>query len=161
MNVKRHSLGWITVLPRVQSYHHVCAHQDDHEQYVKLVCPSQLNCIADLHTKRVIWGLEGEELPPQEVFSLDPIAVFVRQEKLTSDMGSSVRFWAHHILAEQTMYQLNILSTDAFQEVAWEQVYEALHNVPCLFQLWACKQVMKVAGTNTMHAWYNEDHDPR
>ena len=31
------------------TYHHVCAHQDDHEQYEKLMRPSQLNCIVDLH----------------------------------------------------------------------------------------------------------------
>ena len=36
------------------SYHHIRSHQDNHEQYVKLLHSSQLNCIADLHAKWVI-----------------------------------------------------------------------------------------------------------
>ena len=62
---------------------------------------------------------------------------------MTSDTGESIRFWVHKILAAQTMFQLGILSADAFQEVAWRQVYDTLHSVPRLFQLWACKQVMR------------------
>ncbi len=67
------------------------------------------------------------------MFPLEPIAVFVGQEKMALDPGDSIRFWAHCILAEQTMFKLGILSPEAFQEVAWEQVREALHNVPRLF----------------------------
>ena len=74
------------------TYHHVRAHQDDHKQYEKLLRPSQLNRIVDLHAKQAIWGLNGDELPPQEVFPLEPIAVFVRQEKMTSDSDDSIRF---------------------------------------------------------------------
>jgi hypothetical protein len=114
----------------------------------------------DLHAKRVIWGLDGDELPPQEIFPLEPIAVFVGDEKMTSDTGTSLRFWAHKILAEQTFFKLGIMSSHSFQEVAWRHVYDALHEVPRLFQLWACKQVMEVAGTNSNQAIYTEGHDP-
>jgi hypothetical protein len=39
--------------------------------------------------------------------------------------------------------------TDAFDEVDWPHVYRTLHEeVPQLFQVWACKQVMNIAATN-------------
>jgi hypothetical protein len=65
------------------NYLHVRAHQDDEVEYHKLSRPSQLNCLVDLYAKEVIWGLDGDELPPQEVFPLEPVAVFVGQEKMT------------------------------------------------------------------------------
>jgi hypothetical protein len=142
------------------TYLHVRAHQDDTTVYHLLSRPSQLNCIADLRAKGAIWGLEGCELPPQEVFPLEPVAVFVGKEKMTSDTAESLRFWAHHKLAEATFFSLGILSPHGFQEVAWKQVYATLHKVPRLFQLWACKQVMDVAGTNVNQAHYTEGHDP-
>ena len=141
-------------------YRHVRAHQDDLMDYNLLSRPSQLNCVADIHAKREIWSLVGEELPPQEMFPLEPVAVFVGQEKMTSDTGDSLRFWAHHKLARETFFQLGIMSAADFDEVAWRHVYDALYSVPRLFQLWACKQVMEVAGTNVNQAQYKEGHDP-
>ena len=45
--------------------------------------------------------------------------------------------------------------------MAWRQIYDALHDVPRMFQLWACKQVMDVAGTNYNLAKRNKEvHDP-
>ncbi len=39
--------------------------------------------------------------------------------------------------------------TDAFDEVDWPQVYRTLNEeVPRLFQIWACKQVMNITATN-------------
>ena len=63
-------------------YHHLRAHQDNNKHYHLLSRPLQLNCIVDLCAKRVIWGLDGNALPPQEIFPLEPIAVFVGQERL-------------------------------------------------------------------------------
>ncbi len=52
------------------------------------------------------------------------------------------------------------MSSHSFQEVAWQQVYDVLHEVPHLFQLWACKQVMEVAVTTANTAAYTEGRDP-
>jgi hypothetical protein len=39
--------------------------------------------------------------------------------------------------------------TDAFDEVDWLQMHRTLNDeVPRLFQVWACKQVMNLAATN-------------
>ena len=53
------------------------------------------------------------------------------------------------------------MNPEEFEEVVWRQVYDALHDVPRIFQLWAYKQVMDVAGTNYNLAKQNkEEHDP-
>lgn len=73
-------------------YSHVRAHQDDDVVYHPISRPSQQNCIVDTHAKQVIWGLDGDELPPQEVFPLEAVAIFIGGEKMTSDIGKSLRF---------------------------------------------------------------------
>ena len=45
-------------------------------------------------------------------------------------------------------------------EVAWRLVYDTLHQVPRIFQLWACKQVMNISGTNLIQSRYKPHHDP-
>ena len=65
---------------------------------------------------------------------------------MTSDTSNILKFWVHNQLAEQTFYQLGLNPLDHFQEVAWRQVYDALHDVPMMFQIWACKQVTNMAG---------------
>ncbi len=42
---------------------------------------------------------------------------------------------------------MDILYSQKFELVDWEMVYSQLNSVPKLFQLWACKQVMGIAGT--------------
>ena len=142
-------------------YRHARAHQDNDTSYHLLSRPSQLNCVCDVHAKRVIWGLNDDKLPHQEVFPLEPVAVFLGQEKMTSDTSKEVRFWAHRTLAEETYSKLGLMSVSSFREVAWRQVNDTLHAVPRLFQLWACKQVTDVAGTNMNQARYTEGHDLR
>ena len=74
------------------------ANRDDDMAYQYLSCPSQLNCIMDDHAKKVIWGLEGLHLPSQEIFPLEPVAIFVGNEKMTSNTGDSLRLWVHQQL---------------------------------------------------------------
>jgi hypothetical protein len=62
-------------------------------------------------------------------------------------MGDYIWFWAHKKLAKDNFYHLNILYNQEFDYVDWETIYEKLCNVPKLFQLWTCKQVMGAAGT--------------
>ena len=39
-------------------------------------------------------------------------------------------------------------------------MYDTLHEVYCLFQLWACEQLMNIAGTNLIRSRYKPHHDP-
>ena len=141
-------------------YAHVKAHQDDHLPYSLLERPSQLNCLMDGAAKSVIWGMEGTNLPTQEVFPLEPVSVFVGKEKMTSDTGADIRFWAHRRLAEAVFFKRGILDPPQFRQVAWKIVYDVLHEVPRLFQIWAAKQVNDIAGTNFQQSQYLEHHSP-
>ena len=144
-------------------YRHVKAHQDDKLGYHKLPRHSQLNCCMDTNAKNELWGLDAEELPIQEMFPLEPVAVFVGKEKITSGSEDNLHFWCHHKLARKVMAEekVSVMQPEEFDEVAWRQVYDAQHEVPRLFSLWACKQVMGVAGTNEMQARYTPNHDKR
>lgn len=133
--------------------------------YHKLQRRSQLNCLMDTNAKNVIWGLEGKELPPHDVFPLEQVAVFVGNEKMTSGSEDYIRFWfwcqrivAHQVFAHK---KVKVLTPSQFDEVHWESVYQALSEVPRLFALWACKQVMEIAGTNVMQAKYTPNHDKK
>ena len=110
--------------------------------------------------KEVVWGWAGEDLPPQRVFPLEPMAVYVSVDKMTTDSGGDLRFWVHKQLAEDVFYQLGIMLSQHFHEVAWRQVYNVLHKVPHMFQVWVCKQVTNIAGVNANQAIYKEDHNP-
>ena len=141
-------------------YRHVRAHQDDRLAYECLSRAAQLNCQMDHLAKSVIWGLQGRRLPPQDVFPLEPVAVFVGKNKLSSDTGAVVRYWAHKQLARSELHQLKLILTDQFDEVAWKMVHDALHEVPRLFQVWGCKQVTNIAGVNANLAKYTPDQTP-
>ena len=47
-----------------------------------------------------------------------------------------------------------------FDEVAWQEVYAALHDVPRMFAIWACKQTMGVAGKKLLQSKYKHEDNP-
>lgn len=122
-----------------------------------------MNADAPLCIKAELWGLDGRALPPQEVFPLEAIAVFVSKEKLTSGSEDWLRFWCQRVVAKEALAheKVRVLNNDQFEEVEWPAVYQALNDVPRMFQLWACKQVTGVAGTNEMQARYTPNHSRR
>ena len=128
-------------------YSHVKAHQDDKVAYQDLTRPAQLNVSMDSYAKQALWDLQATRPPTQQAFPLEPVCVFAGTTKITADAGQAPRFWAHRYLARERFYQLDILYGDDFDKVDWEMVYQTLHEVPRLFQQWACKQVMSIAGT--------------
>jgi len=74
--------------------------------------------------------------------------MFVEEEKITSESGGMIRFHAHRQMAREFFLSYGIMDHQQFAEVAWEHVYRTLREeVPRMFQVWACKQVMGIAGT--------------
>jgi hypothetical protein len=65
-------------------------------------------------------------------------------------------FFCSRVITKQVFLakKVGVLQGDEFEEVHWKSVYFALREVPRMFQIWACKQVMEVAGTNEMQARY-------
>jgi hypothetical protein len=82
-----------------------------------------------------------------QLFPLELIGIFVGGEKLLSEAGPLLQFHAHHQLARSLFHWKKILSRDKFEEVDWELVHRTLHSVPRLFQVWASKHVLGIAGT--------------
>ena len=111
--------------------------------------------------KGVVWGLAGEEYPAQKMFHLEPLAIFIGKEKLTTDMAGELRFWVQKQIAEEAFDKLRLMSSDQFQEVAWKQVHDAVLETPRMFQIWACKQVTNIAGVNRNLAKYMKDQSPK
>ena len=109
------------------SYSHVKANQYDDMAYQHLSLPSKINCIIDDHEKKVIWGLEGLQLTIQEIFLIEPVAIFVGNENMTSNTGDCLRFWFHQQLAKGLFSKLGILTLLGFKESAWRILYDKLH----------------------------------
>jgi hypothetical protein len=129
------------------NYSHVKAHQDDTTLFDKLSRSSQLHCICDHLTKR---RLSNGALKPKggnQLFPLEPIRIFVRDGKLSLETGPLLQLHTHCQLARSLFHRKKILLQDEFEEVDWESVYRALHLVPRLFQVWASKHVLEIAGT--------------
>ena len=109
------------------SYSYVKAHQDYNMEYQYLLRTSHLNFIMDYHANKVIWGLEVIHLPAQEIFPLEPVAIVVVNENMTSNTCYSLRFWVHQQLSKELFFRLVILTPLVFKEVAWRLVYDTLH----------------------------------
>ena len=136
------------------------AHQDDDEDFYSLSLESRWNCAMDYGAKKEIWELDADNLPKQQPFPLEPICMYINNEKMTSDTGNQIRFQAHYRLARDVFCDNRILDPQQFEEVDWWHVHNTLHEVPRMFQIWACKQVMDIAGTNYNQWIYNKEKNP-
>ena len=102
----------------------------------------------DWMVKSVLWQRRSKDKEPFRPLPLELVTVRVGNEKITPDKKDSLRFWAHKKLARSIFDTLKILHKEAFNQVAWRSVLAALHEVPEMFQKWACKQVHNIADTN-------------
>ena len=129
------------------TYSHIKAHQDDHTSFKNLDRKAQLNCICD-HAAKFRIATDGQDQStPGRLFPLEMVGVYVQGEKMTSNTGGSIQYWAHHQLARNYNQMENILSHKQFDAIDWRSVYNTLHSLLRLFQLWASKHVLKIAGT--------------
>ena len=104
--------------------------------------------------------MAGEPPPRQLAFPLEAVTIHLNGKKITMDSGKLVRYEVHKRLAEAYFLEQKVLSPIQFVEVDWPSVNGALHSVPRMFQIFAAKQVMNVAGTNTNINAYDRDHNP-
>ena len=75
--------------------------------------------------------------------------MFVEGKKMTLDTGLHIRYASGLQIARSFFHETLRMFTDAFDEVAWPHVHHTLNEeVPRLFQVWACKQVMRISATN-------------
>ena len=140
-------------------YEHIEAHQDEHTKFSRLTRPAQLNCAVDAGAKRALLDVVDTATPEKRGFPLEPITCYIGKEKLTSNSGDLLWFWAHRRLAREALVDSNVLNIRQFDVIAWDAVYTGLHSVPTLFQLWACKQVWDIAGTNYLCSKWDDSLD--
>jgi hypothetical protein len=126
---------------------HVRAHQDDSTPFKNLSRKAQLNCICD-HTAKQQITIDGSgHHQSGRLFPLEPIRMFIQGEKLTSDTGDLLSFWAHRQLAREYYGSGNMISHEQFDKTDWWSLRKTLLALPRLFQLWAAKHVNRIAGT--------------
>ncbi len=89
-------------------------------------------------------------------FPLEPIACYVGKDKMTSDTWDAIQFWAHCRLAREALVDGKVLVDWQFDAIEWEAMYAALHSMPQMFQLWACKQVWDIVGTNYLRSQWDK-----
>jgi hypothetical protein len=141
------------------AYSHVAAHQDDSISFEKLSRPSQLNCACDFAAKRVILQLSPVNLPRQVCLPLEYVSLWAGNDKITSDNADRLRFYAHRQIARVEFHNAKILLRHQFDKIDWEIVHRALTHVPKMFQIFACKQVFDIAGTNYWLALFDKTND--
>ena len=129
-------------------FSHISAHQVDNGNFDDLSRPAQLNCAVNFDAKRALLSLNADDLPRQQPFPLETVNVWAGNEKLTSDTGHCIRFHAHLRLAREEFDSAGIFTNSQFDKVDWEIVHRTLTTVPWMFQVWACKKVWSIAGTN-------------
>jgi hypothetical protein len=95
-NILKNILVHCRYLSFTTYYLHIRAHQDDNESFDKLDQKAQLHCICDHAAKQRIVTDGTDGTTQGRLFPLEPIGVFVRGEKMTSETGERIRFWAHH-----------------------------------------------------------------
>ncbi len=120
-------------------YTHVRAHQDDNTTFDKLSRRAQLNCICD-HAAKQRLSLDGMEDETQGgLFPLESVGVFVGTQKMTSDTGKDIQFWAQRQLTKKYYGHQKILTPTQLDCINWVLVHRKLHKLPWLFQIWAAK----------------------
>jgi hypothetical protein len=137
-------------------YLHIKAHQVDHKSLSKLSRKAQLNCICNHAAKQWIAADGLGNTTTCRMFLLEPIGLFVGGQKMTSETGEHICFWAHLQLAHKYYSDHKLLSFKQFDLVDWKSIHRALHGLPRLFQLWASKHVLGIAGTMKFLAYQDK-----
>jgi hypothetical protein len=115
-------------------------------QWEDLSRVAQLNAACNAGAKAMLYSQDIMDLPRQEVFPQEPICMSVEGTKMTSDTGAHIRYAADRQVARSFFHKTSRI---AFDEVDWPQAHRMLtKEVPRLFQVWACKQVMNIAARN-------------
>ena len=128
------------------------------KKWEELSREGQLNAVCNAGAKAMIQRQDITDLPEQEAFPLKPICMFVEGKKMMSDTGLHVQYLAGQQVARSFFHETLRMFTDAFDEVDWPNVHCMLNEeVPRLFQVWACKQVMNISATNRNLRWRHQD----
>lgn len=91
---------------------------------------------------------------------MELLVIYAGPDKITTDAGSVIQFWAHQQLAKPYFASKQILDPVAFEQMDWKNYSAVMHLVPQLFQLWICKQTMSIAATNKALSQFTDGLSP-
>lgn len=123
-------------------FSHVKAHQDDDADFADLERPAQLSTGCHNGAIKKLLAMAMEDLPSQQAFPLEPLSIFVGGNILTTESGTEIRFNAQLQEAKAVFAEKKVLQPAKFDLVDWHNVHKTLHNIPTLFRVFACKQVL-------------------
>jgi hypothetical protein len=116
----------------------------------------QLNCICNHNAKKRIAADGMDGAVSGRMFPLEPTGLFIHRQKMTSETGGQIQYWAHHQLAQLFHCKQKILSLDQYDSMDWKLVCSTLHDLPWLFQVWAFKHVLGITGMIKFLAHQND-----
>ncbi len=90
-------------------FEHIEAHQDDRMDFRRLSRPAQLNCAVDAGAKRRLLEADAMEQPVRQGFPLELIVCCIGKDKMTTDTGDAIQFWAHRRLAREALVDGKVL----------------------------------------------------
>ena len=142
-------------------YKHVKAHQDKLKSWRELTLSEQLNVVCDGLANRAIKGYLERDSPTPLTTSLLPLekaAVFINNEKATTDVGPNARYLLGAEEARRFYTSPVVLvrgvnkgglgwSGERFNQVAWTALDRALRSKPDMYQLWLSKQCIGICAT--------------
>ena len=142
-------------------YEHIEAHQNDCDEYRDLPRPAQLNCCMDWDVKQELWDLVGQAVPQQQALPLESVVVMIGKDKVTSGSEDRINFWCNKIVARRALSDPKVhwIDEEHFNEIYWPACYQALVEVPKMFQIFASKQTFGIAGYNVDQAYYTPGHN--
>ena len=100
-------------------------------------------------------------IPYQQTLPLESVVVMIGRDKMTSGSEDSTNFWCNQILACKALSDPKVhwIDKEQFDEVHWPACYQALAEVPRLFQIFASKQTTSIASCNVNQAYYTPGHN--
>lgn len=121
---------------------HVKARQDEVEEWTALTRQSQLNCGCDARAKKKLLFSDPPDSVRQQPCPLEPMTLFVGDEKITSQTGSLIRFMTHRQEA-RVLFMLKAFFPPTNSTKWHGKLYTGPFTRPKLkmFKMFACKQV--------------------
>ena len=159
----------------VALYEHVKAHQDKIRPWKELTLSEQLNVVCDGLANRAVKAYLERDSPTHRATSLLPLekaAVFIDNEKTTTDVGPNARYLLGAEEARRFYTSPVVLvrgvnkgglgwSGERFNQVAWTALDWALRSKPDMYQLWLSKQCIGICATQRNLACIQDILDDR
>ena len=154
-----------TVEARMKSklkHKHVYGHQDDRRSRRSLSLEAWLNCACDELAKgAVVRAAMSTNIEKHPILPLEQATVYLCGEKQTTDITKGLRYHIGRAQAKQLYAERerNAMSSEEFEDVAWEDLRNFHKGKPMMYSLWYGKQCSGYCGTGKWLRRYDTGAD--